>query len=104
MIAATRGLDSTCTVPWVSRKDSSAAKLLVWTARPNIEPAAFAAFDSEKPVLADRPVAGSVITAGWPPPKGSGVSDAPGPMMPPETRLSWLLRIEANEAQFTPLW
>src|SRR5512143_2059761 len=34
-----RGLDSTCTSPWVSRKFSRAAKLLVWNARPNSVPA-----------------------------------------------------------------
>jgi len=35
---AMRGLDSTCTSPWVSRKLSSAAKLLVWKASPNRPP------------------------------------------------------------------
>ena len=35
---AMRGLDSTCRSPCVSRKPSSAAKLLVWNASPNTEP------------------------------------------------------------------
>ena len=35
---AMRGLDSTCTLPWVSRNCISAAKLLVWKARPNNPP------------------------------------------------------------------
>src|SRR5690606_34813005 len=51
-MVAMRGLDSTCTLPWVSRKDSSAAKLLVWNARPNSEPAAVLAALSAKPVVA----------------------------------------------------
>ena len=33
-----RGLDSTCTVPWDSRKSSSAAKLAVWKASPKMDP------------------------------------------------------------------
>ncbi len=33
-----RGLESTCTVPWDSRKASSAAKFFVAKARPNSAP------------------------------------------------------------------
>ena len=33
-----RGLDNTCRLPWVSRKDINAAKLPVWNARPNKVP------------------------------------------------------------------
>src|SRR5258708_10758623 len=35
---AMRGLESTCRLPWVSRNEINAAKLLVWNARPNRVP------------------------------------------------------------------
>src|SRR2546427_2677645 len=38
-----RGLDRTCTVPWDSRKLSSAAKFAVCNARPNTAPAGLVA-------------------------------------------------------------
>ena len=39
---AMRGLDSTCTLPWVSRNVSSAAKFEVASASPNTLPPAIA--------------------------------------------------------------
>jgi hypothetical protein len=101
--AATRGLESTWTVPCCSSSEIRAAKLFVWKAKPNREPAAFAAFESEKPVLAARPRP-LLITGGWPPLKGSGVKLAPGEMTPVATR-SWReLPIDEKLAQLIPLW
>ncbi len=103
LTAATRGLDNTWTVPCCSSSEIRAAKLFVWKAKPNRAPAAFAAFESEKPVLAARPLP-LLMMGGWPPLKGSGASEAPGPITPVLTRLLRELPIDEKLAQLIPLW
>ena len=67
-----------------------------------MEPAAVAAFDSEKPLLAARPL-GSMMTGGWPPLAGSGASPVPGRRKPPEARRVPSWKVE-KPAQLMPLW
>src|SRR5471032_322058 len=102
-MVAIRGLDSTCTEPCDSRKEIMAAKLAVWKARPNMEPAEVAAELRPKPLLAVKPLP-LAIFGGWPPLNGKGARLAPGWMKPVEMRLVWPLLIDANEAQLMPVW
>src|SRR3989338_2735176 len=89
---AIRGLDSTCTLPCDSRKLSSAAKLLVWNARPNKEPAACPAAAKVAPGMDE-------ITPSVTAPAVARV--APGDNCPREVRLFGLF---LNAPQFTPDW
>src|ERR1700676_1824118 len=103
---AMRGLDNTCSLPWVSRKDTNAAKLLVWNARPNRVPgvpvpAAIApgeaGFEDRREFVATVPSGLIAVKALMAP---LGVSVPPGPSTPPATLLfaPWL-----NAAQLTPV-
>src|SRR5471032_432449 len=93
-----RGLDSTCTVPCDSRKDISAAKLLVWKARPNSEPPVVAAVPIAAPGMAVSAPAASEVAV---PPAPSGVSEEPGDSRPVD---SLLLTRLAKIDQLMPLW
>src|SRR5471032_3019974 len=104
-MVAMRGLDSTCTEPCDSRKEIMAAKLLVWNARPNSEPALLAALASAEPVIAEMPAVPPLgFTAGWPQPAGSGARPVPGARKPPDRRLLPPPPNEAKLAQLMPLW
>ena len=72
-MVAMRGLDSTCVCPWVPRKSSTAAKLLVRKASPSSEPGAVAAASMDCPGSADtRPLMSWPVCPSW----------LPGPTMP----------------------
>ena len=88
---AMRGLDSTCTLPCVSRKFSSAAKLLAWKARPNNDPAPLpeARLTPGVEVIAPLVIAPAVAKVD------------PGDSCPTEVRR---LGPFLNAAQFTPDW
>src|SRR5512146_1627299 len=98
-----RALDNTCTLPCVARKLSSAAKWLVWKARPNSVPAAAPAGSSEA-------VVGSSVAPGVEASIGLDSVDAAAP--PGDNELPaaagpavrWLFAPFLNTAQFTPDW
>ncbi len=89
-----RGLDKTCTFPCDSRKDKSAAKLAVWKARPNKEPAAFAVAPNAVPAVAVMPVSDAVIVV--------VLKLVPGETKPKEVRVFGEDLSDANDAQLIP--
>src|SRR3977135_2051992 len=97
-----RGLDNTCTVPCVSRNESSAAKLLVWNAKLNREPGAVAGTANARLVTAVRAEFPAVVDKVF----DCAAEDkvVPGPTTPVATRLVVLPLNDANEAQFMPVW
>src|SRR5450756_3192617 len=88
-----RGLDNTCTLPCDSRKFNSAAKLLVWNAKPNRVPDPIAPSEVRLApgVAVTKPLVSAPAVARL----------VPGDNCPTEVRLFGLLR---NAAQFTPDW
>src|SRR5258708_3271168 len=103
---AMRGLDNTCRLPCVSRKEISAAKLLVWNARPNNVPGVPvpAAITPGEAGFADRSELADIEPSAFVDVKALmvplGVSVPPGPRTPPATRL---LGLCLNAAQLTPV-
>ncbi len=103
---AMRGLDNTCRLPWVSRKEINAAKLLVWNARPNRVPGVpipatilpGEAGSEDRSDVADTVPSGLRAVKALTVPLGDNLP--PGLITPPATRLfaPWL-----NAAQLTPV-
>ena len=80
-MVAMRGLESTCVLPWLPRKSSTAAKLGVWKARPSRLPAVVAADSSAAPGVTEmRP---SPMLA----PTPLGESEPPGETTPKLARV-----------------
>src|SRR5207245_4043142 len=104
LIVATRGLESTCTLPWVSRKVTSAAKLLVEAARPTTAPA-----DPVRSVAAAaaRTVSGTVAGGGLGgvDALGTGVLDSNSVRGADNGRLTWpMATCWLKSAQLMPDW
>ena len=101
---AMRGLESTCTLPWDSRKVSSDAKLEVCSASPNTAPAGLAVAKEPEVALIERPV-GSAITPPGATPVESTWPRAPSCVETLELVESWpIARWRLKMAQLMPAW